>query len=69
MIFTRVQDFEEYLNMQLQRRTFVQYYRCLSTSLLNKENHDEDSNFRKPSIDFAICFSSPDFLFLLQIVF
>ncbi|CAO2209025.1 unnamed protein product [Urochloa humidicola] len=36
-------DFEEYLN--LQRRTFVQYYRCLSTSLLNKEHLDEDGNF------------------------
>ncbi|XP_072150004.1 uncharacterized protein [Setaria viridis] len=42
-VVCRVRDFQEYLN--LQRRTFVQYYRCLSTSLLNKENLDEDSNF------------------------
>lgn len=37
-----VQDFEEYLN--LQSRTFVQYYRCLPLSLLKKENADEDGN-------------------------
>ncbi|PUZ58004.1 hypothetical protein GQ55_5G475200 [Panicum hallii var. hallii] len=36
-------DFQEYLN--LQHRTFVQYYRCLSMSLLNKENVDEDGNW------------------------
>ncbi|OEL19179.1 Ubiquitin fusion degradation protein 1-like protein, partial [Dichanthelium oligosanthes] len=35
-------DFEEYLN--LQSRTFVQYYHCLSTSFLNRENVDEDGN-------------------------
>ncbi|KAG0536598.1 hypothetical protein BDA96_03G077400 [Sorghum bicolor] len=35
-------DFEEYLN--LQSRTFVQYYRCLPLSLLKKENADEDGN-------------------------
>ncbi|CAO2193610.1 unnamed protein product [Urochloa humidicola] len=36
-------DFDEYLNMQ--GRSFVQYYRCLPTSLLNKEHLDEDGNF------------------------
>ncbi|KAG2587028.1 hypothetical protein PVAP13_5NG095500 [Panicum virgatum] len=35
--------FQEYLN--LQHRAFVQYYRCLSMSLLNKENIDEDGNW------------------------
>ncbi|KAL6627454.1 hypothetical protein ACP70R_031180 [Stipagrostis hirtigluma subsp. patula] len=35
-------DFKEYLD--LQHRTFLQYYRCLPISLLNKENVDEDGN-------------------------
>ncbi|WVZ72235.1 hypothetical protein U9M48_020729 [Paspalum notatum var. saurae] len=35
-------DFEEYL--RLQSHTFVQYYRCLPISLLNKGQVDEDGN-------------------------
>ncbi|KAJ1282641.1 hypothetical protein BS78_03G067300 [Paspalum vaginatum] len=35
-------DFEEYL--RLQSHTFVQYYRCLPLSLLNKGQADEDGN-------------------------
>nr|CAB3476305.1 unnamed protein product [Digitaria exilis] len=36
-------DFKYYLN--LQSRTFVQYYRCLPTFLLDRENLDEDGNW------------------------